>query len=139
MADVLIVEDDADAAGALAEVLSIDGHEVRIAFNGEQGLRLLHERVPDLVLLDVEMPILNGPGMATRVLIQDAGLEKVPILLVSGSPNLRQITTEVGTPYFLGKPYTYERLTSLLKRVLLERVPPNPSPSTNIAGNRARS
>ncbi len=126
MADVLVVEDDADAADALAEVLNIEGHEVRVAFNGEHGLRLVNERAPDLVLLDIEMPILNGPGMATRMLIQDAGLEKVPIVLLSGSPNLRQVASEIGTPYLIGKPYTYERLMRLVDQALRERTPPTP-------------
>ena len=126
MAEVLIVEDDADAADALAEVLTIEGHAVRVAFNGEQGLRLLHERAPDLVLLDIEMPVLDGPGMATRMVVHDAGLEKVPIVILSGSPDVRQVAAQVGTPYFIGKPCTYPRLMDLVGRVLRERRPPTP-------------
>jgi DNA-binding response OmpR family regulator len=124
MAVVLVVEDDADAAAALAEVLGMEGHEVRVAFDGEQGFSLLHERLPDLVLLDIEMPILNGPGMATRMLVHNAGMENVPILLVSGAPDLRRVAAEVGTPYFLGKPHTYEQLMGLVARALHERTPP---------------
>lgn len=127
MAVVLVVEDDADAAGALAEVLGSEGHQVTVAYNGEQGLRLLHERLPDLVLLDIELPILDGPGMAARMLARDAGMEKIPILLVSGSPDLRRVAAEVGTPYFLGKPYTYEQLMGVMARALHDRAPPNPS------------
>ena len=126
MAVVLVVEDDADAAGALADVLDIEGHQVTVAFNGEQGLRLLHERLPDLVLLDIEMPILDGPDMSTRMLLNDAGMEMVPILLISGSPELRRVAAEVGTPYFLGKPHTYEKLMDLVARALHERTAPRP-------------
>jgi DNA-binding NtrC family response regulator len=126
MADILIVEDDSDAADASAEILILEGHEVRLAFNGEQGLRLLYERVPDLVLLDIEMPILDGPGMSSRMLVHDAGLERVPVVLLSGSPDLRKVAAEVGTPYFLGKPYSYEKLTNLVARALRERAPPTP-------------
>jgi DNA-binding NtrC family response regulator len=128
VAVVVVVEDDADAADALAEVLRIEGHQVGVAFNGESGLRLLRERVPDLVLLDIEMPILGGPAMASRMLIHNAGLEKIPILLISGSPDLRRVAAEIGTPYFLGKPHTYQRLIELVARALRERTPPNPRP-----------
>jgi CheY-like chemotaxis protein len=126
MADMLVVEDDADAADALADVLSIEGHVVRVAFNGEEGLRFLHERAPDVVLLDIEMPVLDGPGMVAQVLVHDAGLEKIPIVILSGSPELKQVAAEVGTEYFLGKPYTYERLMNLVGQVLRERTPPTP-------------
>jgi CheY-like chemotaxis protein len=92
----------------------------------EHGLRLLHERAPDIVLLDIEMPILDGPGMVTRILVHDAGLEEIPVVLLSGSPELTRVAREVGTPYFLGKPYTYERLMDLVGQALRERAPPAP-------------
>src|SRR6185369_14956901 len=118
MADLLIVEDDADAANALSALLEFEGHVVRTAYNGEEGLQRLEERVPELVLLDIEMPILDGPNMAYRMLLHNLDFEKVPIVLVSGVPNLRSIAAHVGTHYFLPKPFTLERLTSVLERAL---------------------
>jgi DNA-binding NtrC family response regulator len=126
MADVLVVEDDPDAGEALVDILKVHGHDVRIAFDGEHGLRLLHERIPDVVFLDVEMPILNGPGMSMRMLLGDAGMEKVPVVLLSGVPNLRSIAKRVGTPYFLSKPCTFAKLGHMLDRVVVERLPPTP-------------
>jgi DNA-binding response OmpR family regulator len=127
VAHVLVVEDDADAADALAEVMRIEGHEVRIAGNGEQGFRLLTERKPDLLLLDLEMPILDGAGMANQILIHNAGLEKVPVVILSGSPEIRRVAADIGTPYFIGKPYEYEQLVALVEQVLRERRPPKPA------------
>jgi CheY-like chemotaxis protein len=66
-ADLLVVEDDRDAAEALAEVLRDAGHRVRLALDGEEGLGLLEEVPPDVVLLDVEMPVLTGPEMAASM------------------------------------------------------------------------
>jgi CheY-like chemotaxis protein len=108
MPDVLIVDDDADAAGALGELLGVEGHQVRVAFSGEQGLAFLNQRPPDLLLLDVEMPILDGPGVAARILMHDAGLERVPVILVSGVRDLPQIAERLGIPYYLSKPFPYE-------------------------------
>jgi DNA-binding NtrC family response regulator len=124
VADVLIIEDDLDSAEALSLVMQSRGHEVRVGYNGEEGLRLADEKPPDLVLLDVEMPILDGPGMALAMLIHNMGLELVPVVLLSGVPDLERIANEVGTPYFLGKPYHLARLVALVDRALVERQPP---------------
>ncbi len=101
MADLLVVDDDRNLAEVVAEVLQNYGHVVRVAHNGEVGLARLGERMPDLVVLDVEMPILRGPGMAMALLLRDCGLELVPIVLVSGAVGLEAIAAEVGTPYSL--------------------------------------
>lgn len=105
MAHLLLVDDDSDVVEAFAEVLRAEGHKVRTARTGEEGLLALRAApLPDLVVLDVDMPVLGGPGMAHQMLLHDAGEEKIPILLVSGSDNLPQIARRMGTPYFLRKP-----------------------------------
>jgi DNA-binding NtrC family response regulator len=124
MADILIVDDDPDAAAALADVMEFEGHATRVAYDGEHGLRSARERTPDLVLVDIEMPILDGPGMARRMLLYDRGLEQVPVALVSGAPEIRSFAARVGTPYFLPKPYTFDQLVEVVGRALAERTPP---------------
>jgi len=124
MAELLIVEDDVDAAEALSEVLQLDGHVVAMAFNGVEGLARLEEHVPDVALVDIEMPALDGPGMSKRMFLHNLGFEEVPIILLSGAPQLRRVAAELGTPYFLAKPYTYEALTAVLTRALNERTAP---------------
>lgn len=126
MADLLVVDDDPDAAEALAEALHFDGHQVRVAFNGEEGFRLMAERMPALLLLDVEMPVLDGPGMSLRMILHDAGMEKVPVLLISGITELHEVACRVGTQYFLSKPYRFEELLTRVERALRERAAPNP-------------
>ncbi len=128
VADLLIIDDDLDGADALAEVMRADGHEVRVGYNGQEGLRLAGERIPELALLDVEMPVLDGPGMAYEMFIHDMGLEDVPVVLLSGVKNLRETAAAVGTPYFLGKPYRYEQVVAVVDRALAERVAPRPAP-----------
>jgi CheY-like chemotaxis protein len=85
MAEVLVVDDDDDVALLIEAFLEREGHRVRHASNGEQGLALLREALPDLLVMDIEMPILDGPGMAARMLVENAGKERVPILIVSGA------------------------------------------------------
>ena len=124
--NLLIVEDDIDCADALVDMLQAEGYEVRAAYNGEEGLRLAHDRLPDLALLDVEMPVLDGPGMAYQMWIRDRGLEDVPLILLSGAIALPQIAARVGTPYYLAKPYRYELISALIRRALTEHVRPRP-------------
>lgn len=124
MADLLIIDDDVDLAEALAELMSIEGHTVRIGYNGEEGLRLLEERVPDAVLMDIEMPVLDGPSTAYRMLLHDVGWERIPLVLLSGVPNLGELARRIGSPYFLSKPYPYDRLVGVVNKALAERVAP---------------
>jgi len=138
MADILVVDDDPDVAEALGEIMRSEGHRARVAFDGEDGLREALARMPDLLLLDVDMPRLDGPGMAYALLVQNTGLEKVPIVLVSGVPDLREVARRVGTEYFLAKPFAYERLLSMVERALCERAPPRPPATTDATATSAR-
>jgi len=125
LADLLIIDDDLDSAESLSLAMLAAGHEVRIGYNGCEGLRLVKERTPDLVLLDVEMPIMDGPGMAMAMVIHDMGHENAPLILLSGVPRLVEVARKVGTPYFLGKPFRLAAISALVKQVLDERVAPH--------------
>jgi DNA-binding response OmpR family regulator len=126
VADVLIIDDDPDSAEVLSSIMESQGHQVRIGYDGQEGMRLVAERSPELALLDVEMPVLTGPGMAHRMFVHNTGLEQIPIILLSGVGNLREVAAQVGTPYFLSKPYSMTQLLALVRRALLERIPPTP-------------
>lgn len=126
MADILIVDDDRDVAELLGELLDSRGHTVRIASNGEEGIRELSHRAPDVVLLDVEMPILDGPEMAYEMFVRDCGLDEIPVVLLSGIVGLDYVARRVGTPYFLAKPYSTDAVMSLCDKALIERIPPRP-------------
>jgi DNA-binding response OmpR family regulator len=124
MADLILVDDDPDIAQTLSEFLTDQGHLVRVAGNGAEGLRLLDEGYPDVVLLDVEMPVLDGPRMAHCMFLHDLGRENVPILFLSGVPDLARVAARVGTPYYLPKPFSLDRLLQMLARALHERAAP---------------
>jgi DNA-binding NtrC family response regulator len=122
MAHVLLVDDDNAIVDALREVLRAEGHEVHTASTGEEGLVVLRASpLPDAVVLDVDMPVLGGPGMAHKMLLHDAGEERIPIILMSGSENLREIAREMGTPYVIKKPATIQTVLIVLDRALRER------------------
>lgn len=89
-------------------------------------MALLRAERPDVVLLDVEMPKLTGPEMAYEMFLHDLGWEEIPVVLMSGVMNLREVAAAVGTPYFLGKPYTLDRILALTGKALVERASPHP-------------
>jgi FixJ family two-component response regulator len=127
MATILIIDDDFDIVDASKELLESVGHCVRIGHSGEEGLASLAKAaLPDCLLLDVDMPTMNGPGMAHQMLLHDAGEEKIPILLVSGRNDLPAVAARMGTPYFLAKGSADygEVLLQLLGRAIIERRAP---------------
>ena len=81
MADLLIVDDEIDIASPLRMFLESEGHHVRYAENGRVGLKVITEKYPDVVLLDVEMPELTGPDMAARLFVEDCGREYIRYFL----------------------------------------------------------
>ncbi len=124
MANVLIVDDDVDTADACRELLEFAGHHIRIVHNGEEGLASLSaDTLPDCVLLDLDMPVLNGEGMARQMLLRGAGAEAIPILLVSGRSDLPAVAAQIGTPYFIAKASTdyCDVVLNILDRALVER------------------
>ena len=122
MARLLLVDDDNDIVEALGELLRREGHEVHSASTGEEGLVVLRaSSLPDALILDVDMPVLGGPGMAHKMLLHDVGEENVPIILMSANRDLSEIARKMGTSYVLKKPTTIDAFLAVLDRALRER------------------
>lgn len=82
MAHILIVDDSPTERHFFTSVLEKNGHTVSVAMNGEEGVDKAKELMPDLILMDVVMPGMNG-FQATRRLHQDATTTKIPVVIVS--------------------------------------------------------
>jgi CheY-like chemotaxis protein len=125
MAHLLLVDDDNDIVEALGDLLREEGHEIQSASTGEEGLAVLRASpLPDALVLDVDMPVLGGPGMAHRMLLHDAGEEDVPIILMSARDDLTQIARAMGTSYVVKKPTSFNAFLAVLGRALHERKAP---------------
>ena len=125
MGRILVVDDDLDIAEILEHLLVSEGHAVQTARTGEEGLQALRAAPhPDVILLDVDMPVLGGIGMAHQMMLHDAGEERIPIILCSGRHDLSRLAATMGTPYLLAKPFEPQRLLALLAAALRERVAP---------------
>jgi two-component system, OmpR family, response regulator MprA len=125
-ARVLVVEDDDEIAQVLQRSLRLEGYEVRIAPDGEQALAAHAEYVPDVVILDLGLPKLDGIEVARRV----RGADDVPILMLTArdAVEARVEGLDSGADDYLVKPFERQELLARL-RALLRRRPPRGSAS----------
>jgi len=112
---ILIVDDNQDAANSLAMLLGIDGHEVQVAFDGRSALQLAATFQPQVALLDIGMPDMDGHALA-RALRQTAGGATIYLVAVTGwgQQEDRQRSHSAGFDQHLTKPVDPEALTALL-------------------------
>jgi signal transduction histidine kinase len=114
---ILVVDDNADAAEAMALMLRMSGHEVELAFDGVEALRVAEAFTPDVVLLDLGMPRLNGFDTARTMRAQPWGRDIRLIALTGwGQPKDRHETLEAGFNAHLVKPVGHEELVAALNR-----------------------
>ena len=118
MRSVLIVDDEYGLAEMAAELLALQGHAVATAINGKLALESLGRMRPDLVLVDVMMPVMSGDELVRRMK-RDPALRDIPVIMMSAAgfegldADLRPL---IGG--FLQKPFTFDELMTELHRVL---------------------
>jgi CheY-like chemotaxis protein len=116
---VLIVEDNADAAATLRALLELAGHRVRIARDGQEGLDALRDRLPDLALIDLGLPRIDGYEVARLARAMMNGRRGPLLVAVTGygMPDDRRRTADAGFDEHLVKPVDLAALRALLGRV----------------------
>jgi DNA-binding response OmpR family regulator len=118
MPRILIVEDEAEIAGYLRRGLTLEGFTVDIAADGETGLSIARENPPDLVVLDLMLPGLDGLEVARRL----RAASNVPIIILTARDAVpdRVAGLESGADDYLVKPFAFEELLARI-RVQLRR------------------
>ena len=121
---VLIVEDHADTREMLRILLNMIGCRVIEAEDGEQAMSVAEKGHPDLILLDVKMPLLDGLTV-TRLIRSHPVLNEVPIVLTTGmeTPQLHHEALSAGCNDCLIKPLDFERLQDVIKLLATPRSP----------------
>ena len=89
---ILLVDDDLDFVDATKTVLESKPYEVIVAYNGDEGLRKAREEKPDLILLDIIMPVEDG-FTAAEQLKQDPQLSKIPVIMLTSFSSRGQATS----------------------------------------------
>ncbi len=116
---ILIIEDDADIVELMQYNLAKEGFQVRIARDGEAGLHEVRRHRPDLVLLDLMMPGLDGLEVCRRIR-RDADLASTPIVMVTAKSEESDVVSglELGADDYLAKPFSPRELLARVRAVL---------------------
>jgi PAS domain S-box-containing protein len=112
---LLVVDDNHDAANSLARLLQLQGHEVRVAYDGPAALKAASSSRPDMVFLDIGMPGMDGYEVARRIR-QTPGLENIVLAALTGwgQQEDRRRTAEAGFDHHLVKPVEPTAVESLI-------------------------
>ena len=124
MARILIVDDSPTEMFKLTGMLEKHGHQVLQAGNGADGVALARQEKPDLVLMDIVMPGLNG-FQATRQLTKDPETQGIPVIVVTTKDQETDMlwASRQGAKGYLTKPVEEETLILKLKQVLKDNPP----------------
>jgi CheY-like chemotaxis protein len=124
---VLVIDDEGPYSRVVAEVLQRKGFRVRTAAHGPSGLFAAKRDQPDLILLDIMMPEMDGLAVVHKIRAEP-GLSQTPVVVISAlaAAEDRQAALEAGADGFLGKPFTMEELSLAIDPYLNL---PTPSPA----------
>ena len=119
MSTVLIVEDNDKNMKLARDVLQAKGYQTLEAETGEEGVRLAKERTPDLVLMDIQLPGINGIE-AFKQLRADPKTAHIPVVALTASvtPTDRSQITAAGFDAFVGKPINLKEFLDTVKRLV---------------------
>ena len=118
-ARVLYVEDEKDLREPISQMLKFLGYEVECAINGKAGVEHAERWQPDVILMDIRMPVLDGIE-ATRILRNNPSTEDIPIFILSAYTNAttRQACELAGASGFFAKPVDIEKIDSIIKETV---------------------
>ncbi len=115
---ILFVDDEAHLRVTVKDFLEFHGYQVELARSGEQALRRLQQRTPNMVILDISMPGIGGMGFLQRV--QASKDPPPPILILTARSNLRSFFDGVKVAGFISKPCSKEFLLEKIRTILAE-------------------
>jgi CheY-like chemotaxis protein len=122
-ARVLVIEDEDTIGHVIAETLAEEGYEVRRARNGREALGILEGWLPQLILLDLMMPVMDGGIFRAAQQQLEGGVAEVPVIVLSGAREVRTRAAELGAVAALSKPFELDQLVEAVGRWI--RPPPS--------------
>ena len=125
---ILAVEDQEDNMQILRDLLTSAGYEIVEAENGEEALAAVAKRRPDLILMDIQLPVMDGYE-ATRRIKADPALQSIPIIAVTSYAlsGDEEKARAAGCDDFVPKPYSPRQLLAKIREYLPSEKPPTES------------
>jgi len=131
---ILIIEDDRDIAELIEYNLTREGYQVTTAFTGENGLKTAQSLRPDLVLLDLMLPGLDGLDVC-RALKRDPKTDQIPIIMLTAKSEEADIVSglEMGADDYISKPFSPREVLARIHAVLRRKAEPSPQEETRLS------
>jgi DNA-binding response OmpR family regulator len=140
MAKVLVIEDDGELQQLISTLLNREGYETHYAFNGKEGLERMLAVQPDVVLLDLMLPVLNGVEVIQQA-ATNTSIRDIPIIVMTGHGDkadlLETKMKDGGVRAYLRKPFDLGEMKSLVRRMLAQ-YPRDPITSAHVAKGSVR-
>jgi CheY-like chemotaxis protein len=118
---ILVADDDPELVGVIVEALSYKGYRVVTATNGKEALERVEREHPQLILLDMKMPVMDGWTFA-RALHERYG-RSIPVVVMTAVEDSQLRADELGAEGELGKPFTMQQLFDVVEDLLVEGAP----------------
>ena len=121
MTKIIIAEDERDIRELIFFTLEYEGYDVIMTANGEDALEMVYKERPDLVLLDVRMPRMDGYEVCRRI-INDVTIQHIPVAFISAKGQQSEIDEGIraGALDYLIKPFSRDQLLGMVARLLSE-------------------
>jgi CheY-like chemotaxis protein len=110
---ILVVDDEPDIRATVSAMLESEGYDVVEATNGAEALLAIENKIPDLVLLDMRMPVLDGWGFAAELRRRGHG---VPIVVMTAARDAARWASEIAASAFVAKPFGFDDLITAVEQ-----------------------
>lgn len=122
MGKILLADDHRDIVRLLQMALRAEGHQILCAYDGAEALRLIRQERPDVVVLDVMMPEVDGLRVLNRVKTDpELASTVVAMLTCKDQPEDVALGLDIGADYYLAKPFQPDEVATLVRRIFAER------------------
>ncbi len=118
---ILVIDDEPELVKALKIRLESKGYKVAQAFDGEEGLKKIEEEKPNLIVLDIMMPAMDGYTFAREVKFRP-DTKHIPIIILTAKEKMRDLFEIEGIKEYIVKPFEYEDLLDRIGKLLKEEI-----------------
>lgn len=119
---ILVVEDSEDIRATLRPFLLLDGYRVAEAVNGQEAVEFVEQQCPDLILMDLNMPFMDGLEATERIRQCREVCERVPILAMTAydTYGMKEAALAAGCNDYVTKPLDFDELGRTIRQILME-------------------
>jgi len=116
---ILIVDDDHDLVEVMQEWFETEGYNIVTAYDGEECIKQAKKEQPDLIILDINMPKMDGYSAVKEIRVDEA-IKHIPIIVLTGKDQMEDIFKMEGVKEYVIKPFEYKVFSQMVKKILEE-------------------